>query len=185
MDPDGDEFYDADGEKIPEKGVSDITAADKYEFIQLTSQGYDRSEAALVLGYKARPWRSLTSQMSPFYDEEFTRAYYDAKGTPEANLNYIERVREMVNHRAMTDSDRLLEKIALVHLPEWQVLRQRDVNINVRAVFEAQLKELPTELLDKIIEALETGHVIDAEPADFDELPPAVESDDDPQEEAA
>lgn len=170
--PEYDDGFDEE-ESLPEKGVADITAGEKYEFLQLIRQGYDRREAALALEYRARPWRALTSPLSPFYDEDFTNAYYEALGSPDAKMNYVERLREEVHRRAMTDSDRLLEKEAMVHLPEWAVLRQKEVNINVRAIFEQELKSLPTELLNKVIEALEQGMVVEAAPADVLELPPA------------
>jgi hypothetical protein len=162
----------------PEKGVADITPGEKYEFLQLIRQGYDRREAALALEYKARPWRALTSPLSPFYDEEFTNSYYEACGSPDTRMNYVERLREEVRRRAMTDSDRLLEKEAMVHLPEYAVLRQKDVNVNIRAVFEQQLKGLPTELLERVLDALESGETIDAADAEVLELPPAGGSDD-------
>lgn len=172
------EAYDSweggDEVDIPDRGVADITEAEKYEFLQHIRQGLDRKEAAELLGYKARPWRSLTSPLSPFYDEEFTNAYGQAKSSPEASLNYQDRLRERINHFAMAGEVRLLEKLALVHLPEWQKLREKDTNVNVRVVFQQYLKDLPTELLERVLEAIEGGgsvtEVIDAEIA---ELPPA------------
>jgi hypothetical protein len=167
------ESWDDQPEEAPEKGVADITEAQKYEFLQLTRQGYDRREAALALGYKARPWRALTSPASMFYDEEFTTSYMEAKNSLEAQMHFTEQVREEVKRRALTDSDRLLEKLAMVHLPEWSVLRQKDVNVNVRAVIEQAAKELPTELLKRVLDALESGETI--EDAEIFELPPAVQ----------
>ena len=174
------EGYDSwDGSEeleVPERGVQDITEAEKYEFLHLCRQGLDRQEAAAALGYKARPWRSLTSPLSPFYDEEFTNAYGQAKSSPEASLNYQDRLRERINHFAMAGEVRLLEKLALVHLPEWQKLREKDTNVNVRVVFQQYLKDLPTELLERVLEAIEGGgsasDVIDAQ---FKELPRAGE----------
>lgn len=159
---------------IPERGVQDITEAEKYEFLHLVRQGLDRKEAAQALGYKARPWRSLTSPLSPFYDEEFTNAYGQAKGSPEASLNYQDRLRERINHFAMAGEVRLLEKLALVHLPEWQKLREKDTNVNVRVVFQQALKDLPTELLERVLDELDKGgRVEDVIEAQFAELPPA------------
>ncbi len=159
---------------IPERGVQDITEAEKYEFIHLTRQGLDRKEAAAVLGYKARPWRSLTSPLSPFYDEEFTNAYGEAKSSPEASMNYQDRLRERINEFAMAGEVRLLEKLGMIHLPEWRVLRERDTNVNVRVVFQQALKDLPLELLERVLEELDKGgsmgDVIDAE---ITELPRA------------
>ncbi len=168
------ESYDGGEElDIPERGVQDITEGEKYEFLHLVRQGFDRKEAAAVLGYKARPWRSLTSPLSPFYDEEFTNAYGQAKSSPEASLNYQDRLRERINELAMAGEVRLLEKLGMVHLPEFRVLRERDTNLNVRVVFQQYLKDLPTELLERVLEAIEgggsVGDVIDGE---ISELPP-------------
>lgn len=161
-------------EEIPDRGVADITESEKYEFLHLVRQGLDREEAAKVLGYKARPWRSLTSPLSPFYDEEFTNSYGQAKSSPEASINYQDRLRERINHFAMAGEVRLLEKLAMVHLPEWKVLREKDTNVNVRVIFQQYLKDLPTELLERVLESLEKGgsmeEIIDAE---IKELPPA------------
>lgn len=154
-----------------ERGVADITEAEKYEFLQLARQGLDRQEAAAALGYKARPWRSLTSPLSRFYDEEFTRAYGEAKSSPEAALNYQDRLRERINQFAMAGEVRLLEKLAIVHLPEWRVLRERDKNVNVRVVFQQYLKDLPTELLERVLAEIEGRDIVDGE---VSELPPAV-----------
>lgn len=161
-------------EELPERGVADITEAEKYEFLHLTRQGLDRREAAVVLGYKARPWRALTSPLSPFYDEEFTNAYGQAKSSPEASMNYQDRLRERINEFAMAGEVRLLEKLGMVHLPEWKILREKDTNVNVRVVFQQALKDLPLELLERVLEELDKGgkmsDVIDAE---FSALPPA------------
>ena len=176
--------FDYDGEseeELPARGVADITETEKYEFLQLIRQGYDRREAALALRYRARPWRALTSPLSPYYDEEFTNAYFDAKGSPDAKMNYVERLRDRVRELAFAGETRLIEKEAMVHLPEWAVLRQKTVDINVHAILEQQLKILPTELLQRVMDFLENGGDLDeleAEDAEIFELPPAVKEED-------
>lgn len=140
-----------------ELSAADITESEKVEFLQLVRQGYNRQEAAAALGYKARPWRAITSPASPFYDESFTDAYSDAIGSPEFKLNALERMREEGYRRAMLDSDRLLEKWLMVHDPEWVVLRQKDVNVNIHAVIQQHFKDLPTELLEQLLAALDAG----------------------------
>jgi hypothetical protein len=156
------------------RSAGDITAGDKYEFLQLIRQGLDRREAARALGFTARPWRALTSPLSPFYDEDFTNAYADSKGSPESKMHYVERLREEVRRRAFTDSDALLKTEAMVHLPEYDVLRQKNVNVNVRAIFEQRLKMLPTDLLQQVLERLEGRAPEEIEDAEYRELlPPA------------
>lgn len=142
-------------EEEVELTAADITAAQKVEFLQLTRQGYNRQEAAAALGYRARPWRAITSPESRFYDEDFANAYADAKGSPEARLNMVERLREEGFRRAMVDSDRLLEKYLMVLDPEFAVLRQKDVNVNIHAVIQQHFKDLPTELLEQLLAALD------------------------------
>lgn len=164
---------DEDAEQEIELTASDITESEKVEFLQLVRQGYNRQEAAAALGYRARPWRAITSTDSPFYDEEFANAYADVKGSPEAKLNFLERLREETTRRGLMDSDRLLEKLMLVHDPDWAVLRQKDVNVNIHAVIQQHFKDLPTELLEQLLAALDAqaqakGEIVEGE---FAELP--------------
>lgn len=157
-----------------ERTTADITEGEKIQFLQLVRQGLDRREAAKALGYKARPWRALTSPMSPFYDEEFAHAYGEATRSPEYQVHYTERLREEVNRRAMTDSDRLLEKLAMVHLPEWQILRQKEVNVSVSVLVERVFNQLPKDRLEQILRWLDEqeGETIElAEVTEVAELP--------------
>lgn len=156
-----------------EYGVADISEAEKTEFLQRIRLGFDRREAAAALGYKARPWRSLTSPQSPFYDEDFAHAYGEATRSPEYQINYNERLREELSRRAFTDSDRLLEKLAMVHLPEWQKLREKETNVNVRVVLEQYFRSLPTDKLDTLLAWMDEQQTIDA--AEIAELAPVAE----------
>ena len=167
--------WDDEPEEPPQRSAADITEAEKYQFLQLRRQGYDRREAALVLGYRARPWRALTSLKSPFYDEEFAKSDLEATNSLEAKLNLVDQIREEVKRRAFAGSERLLEKMAMVYVPEWAVLRQKNVEVNVRAILEQKLPQIPTELLQKVIAAIDAGETIeDAEILELldDELPP-------------
>ena len=146
--------------------AADITEAEKVEFLQLVRQGLNRQEAAKALGYPvARPWRALTSPKSPYFDEDFANRYAEAIGSPEAKLHMLERLREETMRRGLLDSDRLLEKMMLVHDPDWQVLRQKDVNVNVHAVIQQHLKDIPTDLLEQLLAALDGGkpEIVEAE----------------------
>ena len=151
--------------------ASDITEAEKAQFLQLVRQGYNRQEAAKVLGYKARPWRAVCSPSSPHYDEDFAIAYADAVGSPEAKHYFLERLREETQRRALLDSDRLLEKLMLVHDPDWVPLRQKDVNVNIHAYIQQHFKDLPTDLLEQLLAALDAqaGEIVEGE---INELPP-------------
>lgn len=156
-----------------EKTAADITEQEKVEFLQLLRQGYNRQEIAEYLGYRARPWRAICSPASPNYDETFANAFAEAKGSPEARLNFLERLRSETTRRAMMDSDRLLEKLMLVHDPEWAVLREKNLSVNIHAILEQRFKDLPTDLLKQLYEAMKDGDDEVIEAADFKELPPA------------
>jgi hypothetical protein len=163
--------------KDTELVASDITEAEKAQFLQLVRQGHNRQEAAKVLGYKARPWRAVCSPSSPHYDEDFANAYAEAVGSPEAKLYFVERLREETMRRAMMDSDRLLEKLMLVHDPDWVPLRQKDVNVNIHAYIQQHFKDLPTDLLEQLLAALDkeaAGEIIEGE---AHELPPGGNGD--------
>lgn len=168
----GNEPSDRETEPV-ELTTADITEAEKVEFIQLIRQGFNRQEAANALGYYARPWRALTSPESRYYDEAFADAYADAKGSPEAKLHYLERLREETDRRALLDSDRLLEKLMLIHDPDWVPLRQKDVNVNIHAYIQQHFKDLPTDLLKQLLDALDRQSAGEIVEGDFKELPPA------------
>ncbi len=153
-----------------ERSVNEITEAEKVEFLQSIRQGLDRQEAARVLGYKGRHFRALCSPQSPFYDEDFARTYGEAIGSLEHEQFRLERLRAEGFRRAMTDSDRLLEKFLMVHDPDWQKLRERDVNVNVHAVIENYFRSLPTERLQQILDWYEEQQTIEGE-AELIELP--------------
>jgi hypothetical protein len=162
-----------------ERTVADITEAEKVEFLQKIHWGLDRSEAARSLGYKGRHFRALTSPQSPFYDESFAQSYGEAIGSLEFATNRLERLREEGFRRAMTSSDRLLEKYLMVYDPDWQKLREKESNVNVKVVLEQYFRSLPTEKLDQVLAWMDEQDTIEA--ADFveitqGELPQEVEA---------
>ena len=159
-----------DEEVAAEKTVADIDEAEKVEFLQYVAQGFDRQEAANALGYKGRHFRALCSPKSDFYDEDFARSYGEAIGSLEHEQHRLERLRAEGFRRAMTDSDRLLEKHLMVYDPNWAVLRQKDYSVNVTAIIESRLKMLPTELLEQVVDALEGRGEMPIEAAEYFEL---------------
>lgn len=168
------EFSEDDDKK--ERSVSEIKETDKYEFLQMIRHGLDRQEAANALGFHGRHFRALCSPKSRFYDEDFARSYGEAIGSMEHEQHRLERLRAEGFRRAMTDSDRLLEKYLMVYDPDWAVLRQRDVNVNVNALIEQRLKVLPTALLEQVLAALDSqAEVEPAQDAEFRELGPGDE----------
>lgn len=152
-------------ENASQKNPGQITTDEKYEFLQLIHQGLDRSEAARRLGYVGRHFRAISSPKSPFYDEDFAHDYGQAISSMEYETNRLERLRAEATRRALIDSDRLLEKLLMVYDPEWSVLRERKMesNVNIAVLVQQQLKELPTDRLEKILSLLDAGETIDAE----------------------
>lgn len=148
--------FSEEEERKKDRAVSEIKETDKYEFLQMVRQGLDRQEAANALGFHGRHFRALCSPKSRFYDEEFARSYGEVIGSVEHEQHRLERLRSEGFRRAMTDSDRLLEKYLMVYDPDWAVLRQRDVNVNVNALIEQRLKVLPTPLLKQVLDALDS-----------------------------
>lgn len=157
------------------RNAGDISEAEKVEFLQLITQGLDRSEAARRLGYVGRNFRALCSPQSPFYDEEFAREYGEAIGSLEHAQHRLERLRSEAYRRALTDSDRLLEKMLMVYDPDWEALRtqRQDINVNINAFVQQHFKQLPTDRLQQILAWIE-----ETEQNTIDgiahELPPAV-----------
>ena len=156
-------------EEYVESGIQrtpgDITTDEKYEFLQLIKQGLDRSESARKLGYVGRHFRAICSPQSPFYDEDFARDYGQAISSTEYETNRLERLRAEAQRRALIDSDRLLEKLLMVHDPDWGVLRERktESNVNIAVLVQQQLKELPTDKLEQILSLIDSGETVDAE----------------------
>jgi hypothetical protein len=165
-----------------EQTAGEITPAQKVEFIQLVRQGLNRQEAAFALEVKPRHFRSICSPQSPFYDEEFARSYGEAIGSLEHEQHRLERLRAEAQRRALVDSDRLLEKLLMVYDPDWQILRQKEVNVSVDVIVQRVFKNLPTERLEQILSWMEEqeDRIEGIEDADFKELPPNVDSEGNP-----
>lgn len=146
-----------------ERGASDITEAEKVEFLQRIHQGLNRQEAAHSMGFSSpRPWRALCSPRSPFYDEDFAHSYGEAIGSLEFAQHRLERLRAEAQRRALIDSDRLLEKLLMVYDPDWRVLREKEVNVSVEVIVQRVFKNLPTDKLEQILAWMESEEIQDA-----------------------
>jgi hypothetical protein len=153
-----------------ERTAADISEAEKVEFLQRIYQGLNRQEAAHSMGFSSpRPWRALCSPQSPFYDGDFHNAYERANGSLEFEQNRLERLRAEGQRRALTDSDRLLEKFLMVYDPDWRVLREKDVNVSVDVIVQRVFKTLSTDKLEQILAWMDSEQI---EEAEIEELPP-------------
>ena len=161
FDEDGEYGEALEAQKPPERSPGDITEAEKYEFLHKIRGGLNRSEAAGALGYKGRHFRSITSPKSMFYDEDFTKEYGQAISSVEYEHNRLERLRAEAQRRALTDSDRLLEKLLMIYDPDWKVLREKteNVNVNVRHFIETHFRSLPVEKLEELLALMEENTV--------------------------
>lgn len=146
-----------------ERSAGDISQAERTEFLQLIRQGLNRQEAAFAIECKPRLFRALCSPQSPFYDEEFARAYGEAIGSLEHEQHRLERLRAEAQRRALVDSDRLLEKLLMVYDPDWAVLRQKEVNVSIDVVVQRVFKNLPTDKLEQILAWMDEQDVVDAD----------------------
>lgn len=144
------------------KSPGDIKETDKYEFLQLMRQGLNRARAAEVLGFYGRHFRAICSPLSPFYDEEFAASYGEVRGSLEHAEGRLERLQAEAERRALAGSDRLLEKLLMVHDPDWKKLRENNtqVEVNVRHFIETHFKSLNAVQIQELIDALDRGEEI-------------------------
>jgi hypothetical protein len=144
-----------------------ISDEEKERFLELIASGYSRPEAADALGQTGRRFRALCSEKSPYYDADFRRRFekLTAKGGEyEANLR--ERLQAAAIERGLHSSDRLLEKLLVIHDPDWEAFKpsqfQGNVNIEKLAIL---LPGLSNETLDAVIRELESRPELKALPA--------------------
>lgn len=144
------------------RSPGDIKETDKYEFLQLVRQGLNRARAAEVLGFYGRHFRAVCSPLSPFYDEEFAAQYGEAIGSLEHAEGRLERLRAEAERRALAGSDRLLEKLLMVHDPDWKRLRETSTTheVNVRHFIETHFKSLNAQQLQELIDAIDRGEEV-------------------------
>lgn len=149
----------------------EITDDLKERFLDLVANGYTRPEAAKALGANPRQLRACCSPQSHRYDDKFAKAY--AKITEpdgEHHTGLVERLRDATLERALRSSDRLLEKVNIIHDPEWAVHKPQamQINFNIDEI-RAEFAQLPDDALQAYVaqlqkqKELEAGDIIDAE----------------------
>lgn len=135
---------------------SAITQEQKLDFLEYIRQGYIRPEAARMTreDLTGSDFRKLCNPNSVHYDERFARCYDQAVEVgSEHEDNLLDRLRESALGRALTISDRLLEKEMMIHDPNWAFLRSQriDVNTNLEALVHQHFGHLGAEQLRQII----------------------------------
>lgn len=147
----------------------EITDDLKERFLDLVANGYTRPEAASALGANARQLRSCCNPKSHRYDDQFAKEYARlTEKDGEHHAAYVERLRAATLERALRSSDRMLEKLNVIHDPDWAVHKPQSMQINFNIdEIRAEFSQLPDAALQQYVEQkrkeLEAGDVIDAE----------------------
>ncbi len=151
-------------------GYREPTDELKERFLELVANGYRRPEAARALEMSPRQIRACCNPESHRYDPVFAKEYAritEPGGEHETGL--VERLRDATLERALRSSDRLLEKVNIIHDPDWAVHKPQSMQINFNIdEIRAEFAQLPDEALQAYVEGLkrkqlESGDIVDAE----------------------
>lgn len=155
-----------------------IDQEQKLDFLDFFRQGYPRPEAAKKVDQSltGSQFRKLCNPESIHYDERFARMYHEIEESGEHEANRLEMLQTAAFKRALLESDRLLEKLLIIHDPDWAVHRPNrvDVQIDIRSFVQQHFGHLTAEQTRQLIEWAEKNpeaDIIDA-PA-LHELEPA------------
>jgi hypothetical protein len=107
-----------------------ISDDQKREFLELVRSGDLRPIAAQKVGSTGSRFRALCNPDSFHYDEKFAEDYRQIMESGEHQENRLEALRAASDQRAITESDRLLEKLLLIHDPQWEFMRSQKVEVN-------------------------------------------------------
>ena len=156
------------------RSPGEITDAHKYEFLQHIRGGMNRAEAAEMIGFYGRHFRAVCSPASMFYDEDFAGDYAREIGSLEHAEGRLERLRAEAQRRALGGSDRLLEKLLMVHDPDWAKLRETksEVEVNVRHFIETHFEKLSAAQIEELLATLDSGQIEAPVDAEYHELGP-------------
>ena len=148
---------------MPNLQAWDITEEDKADYLDYVAEGYVRKEAAEKIGTTGSVMKKFWSGNSQWYDEEFARKLEEAEARAKEEKAMEHRVRHAVHDEALNRRNpKLLEKLALIHLPEFEPLRHQNFRIEgtidhvhqlaqqftkaqLEEMREARLKELEQE----------------------------------------
>ena len=151
----------------------EITDDLKERFLDLVANGYTRPEAASALGASARQLRACCNPQSHRYDNAFAKEYARlTEKDGEHHAAYVERLRAATLERALRSSDRMLEKLNIIHDPDWAVHKPQamQINFNIDEI-RAEFAQLPDEALQAYVaqlqrqKELEAGDIIDIDPS--------------------
>jgi hypothetical protein len=135
-----------------------IDAELKERFLELIAEGFIRPEAARKLEQTGTRFKRICNPDSQHYDADFAKRYDElTRAGGEHRRNFQERLEALALKYAEEGQARLIEKLLVIHHPEWEALRpsnfKMEVSIEKLAVL---LPGLSTETLDSVIQELES-----------------------------
>lgn len=136
----------------------ELTDAMKAEFVALIREGHKPDSAARQIGSTGTQFRRLRNPDSEHYDADFAKAYKDAITSEEHRSSHLERIRDAVWHAAENGNARILEKLSLIYDPDWEPLKNANLNVNVQMIARV-LPYLSTDELERAIAQAEAEQV--------------------------
>lgn len=154
-----------DGRCSGPSGYWEPSEEEKTDFLELVREGHTRYEAAALLNHTSLRWRGFIRR-----DAEFRLLYEEA--LQEGEGERAERIRAEYWRRAIEGgSDRLLANLGLVHLSEMQPLLNRRTEHSVTGAIQMVVAQLPAEVREAAIQALEEKRRASMEQGEVLELP--------------
>lgn len=163
-----------------------ITAEMMEQYLDAVREGFNPQEAAEQAGQTATQFRAIRSPKSKYYDEDFAAQFREAYKSTEYEESRLERIRCEILRRALRDSDRLLEKLAVVYDPDWAFMRHKSVEItgSLDTFVQQHFGHLSSAQLQQIVEWAEgpkelqppSGLLPEDEVVDAEDEPPADEA---------
>ena len=126
----------------------------KQRFLELIRQGLKPNRAARELDSTGTQFRRLLNPDGAHHDPAFTEAYHAALRSDEHNRNLVEQLRDMQWDRAAAGDTRMIEKLSLIHDPDWEPLRHTNFRVDVNLIAR-MLPGLSDEELARVIEQAE------------------------------
>lgn len=151
----------------------ELTQDNKATFIELIRAGHKPDAAAKEIGSTGTQFRRLRNPDGEHYDPDHAAQFHQAINSEEHHAAFLERIRSAVWNRAEAGSDRMLEKLSLIYDPDWEPLRNPNLNVNVNMVARV-LPYISDDVLAAAIEAAERDQV---EPPQLRSLPKPAEED--------
>ncbi len=143
----------------------------KERFLDFIGRGFTRPEAAAAVDRTARQFRALCSPESHNYDPDFAEEYERLTAPDgEQKQGMVERLEEAAVVRAIRSSDRLLEKLLVIHSPDWAVHKPQGMQVNFNSIeqrLQVIFPQLSTETLEQMAREIEERKQLPPGPPDI------------------